>query len=172
MKKFLLVFLCVCFSFLAFGCEIETQLRVATISNMTSKLSTHYSIRVNLEKDDRVAERYVDLQIKSSKENQTLRFGEENADAYTITLEDKDYWYNLTYLISKTNGLEVEGEYQKYEDFGSKIFNFSSQNDVEISFRVVAGKEKENSETGEKILVLSEDISDVLTIKVKKLDDE
>jgi hypothetical protein len=34
---------------------------------------------------------------------------------------------------------------------------------------VVVGKEKENSETGEKILTLSEEISDEVTIKVKKL---
>lgn len=172
MKKFLLIFLCVCFSFLAVGCESETQLRVATISDMTGPLSTHYSIKVVLEEDDRVAERYVDLQIKSSKEGQTLRFGEENGDAYTITLKEKDYWYNLTYLISQTNGIDVEGKYEKYADFGTKIFNFSSQNDVTLTFRVVAGKEKVSEDTGEKILVLSEDISKEVKIKVKKLDEK
>ncbi len=170
MKKIILIFFCVCFSFLALGCESETQLRVATISNITSPLSTHYSIKVNLEEDERVAERFVDLQIKSSKENQTLRFGEENGDAYTITLEEKDYWYNLTYLISKTNGVGVEGNYEKYSDFGNKVFNFSSQNDVTLVFRVVAGKETTSEETGEKILVLSEDISKEVKVKVKKVD--
>ena len=76
MKKLMLIFLCVCFSLLAVGCESETQLRVATISQISSPLSTQYSIKVVLEQDDRVAERFVDLQIKSDKENQTLRFGE------------------------------------------------------------------------------------------------
>ena len=169
MKKFVLIFFCACFSFLAIGCEKETQLRVATISDITSPLSTHYSIKVNLEEDKRVAERYVDLQIKSSKENQTLRFGEENGDAYTITFDEKDYWYNLTYLIGKTNGVGVEGDYEKYADFGNKVYNFSSQNDVTLVFRVVAGKEKTNEETGEKILVLSEDISKEVKVKVKKV---
>ncbi len=172
MKKFLLVFLCVCFSFLAVACESETQLRVASISDLTGPLATRYSIKVVLEEDERVAERYVDLQIKSSKANQTLRFGEENGDAYTITLDEKDYWYNLTYLISKTNGVGVEGNYEKYTDFGNKIFNFSSQNDVTLTFRVVAGKEKVNKETGEKILVLGEDISKEVKIKVKKLKED
>jgi len=172
MKKFILIFLCVCFSFLCVGCESETQLRVATISNITSPLSTHYSIKVVLEEDERVSERYVDLQIKSSKDNQVLRFGEENSDAYSIVLEEKDYWYNLTYLKSKTNGVGVEGNYEKYSDFGNKIFNFTSQNDVDLVFRVVAGKEKVSEDTGEKILVLSEDISKEVKVKVKKLEEK
>ena len=103
------------------GCETETQLRVATISDITSSRSTYYSIKVVLEEDDRVAERYVDLQIKSSKDGQILRFGEENGDAYTITLDEKDYWYNLTYLVSKTNGVGIEGNYEKYENFGRLV---------------------------------------------------
>lgn len=172
MKKFLVIFLCVCFSFLALGCESETQLRVATITQTSSPLSTQYSIKVVLEEDDRVAERFVDLQIKSDKENQTLRFGEENGDAYTIVLKEKDYWYNLTYLISQTNGVGVEGKYEKYSDYGNRIYNFSSQNDVTLTFRVVAGKEKTNQDTGEKILVVGEDISKEVKIKVKKLAEE
>ena len=169
MKKFLLIFLCVCFSFLCVGCETETQLRVATISDITSSRSTYYSIKVVLEEDDRVAERYVDLQIKSSKDGQILRFGEENGDAYTITLDEKDYWYNLTYLVSKTNGVGIEGNYEKYENFGNKIYNFTSQNDVTLTFRVVPGQEKTSEQTGEKILVLSEDISKEVKLKVKKV---
>lgn len=170
MKKFVLIFFCVCFSFLALGCESETQLRVAKISDITTPLSTQYAIRVSLEDDERVEERYVDLQIKSSKDNQTLRFGEENNESYTLTLKKKDYWYNLTYLISQTNGVGMEGEYEKYSDFGNKVFNFSSPNDVTLTFRVVAGKEKENKESGEKILVLGEDISKEVKIKVKKME--
>lgn len=172
MKKFVLIFLCVCFSFLALGCETETQLRVASISDLTAARSTHYSIKVVLEDDDRVSERYVDLQIKSDKENQTLRFGEENGDAYTITLPEKDYWYNLTYLISTTNGAGVEGNYEKYPDYGNRVYNFSSQNDVNLTFRVVAGKEKTNEQTGEKILVVGEDISKELKMKVKKVKED
>ncbi len=172
MKKLMLIFLCVCFSLLAVGCESETQLRVATISQISSPLSTQYSIKVVLEQDDRVAERFVDLQIKSEKENQTLRFGEENGDAYTITLKEKDYWYNLTYLISQTNGVGTEGNYEKYSDYGNRVYNFSSQNDVTLTFRVVAGKEKVNETTGEKILVLSEDISKEVQVKVKKLEEK
>ena len=38
-----------------------------------------------------------------------------------------------------------------------------------LTFRVVAGKEKTSEQTGEKILVLSEDISKEVKLKVKKV---
>ena len=68
----------------------------------------------------------------------------------------------MTFLLNN------DEEYQTYKDYGSKIFNFTSKNDVKLTFRVVAGKVKQNEKTGEKILVLSEDISDEVTIDVKK----
>lgn len=167
-RNLILIVLCVCFSFVLVGCESETKVRSAFISDISGALSTRYSIRVALEKDDRVNDKYVDLQIKVDKENQQLLFGEENGDAYTLRLERNDYWYNLNYLISRTNALKVEGEYQNYQDFGTKVFNFSANNDCKLTFRVVAGQEKKNEETGERILVVSEDISEEVTIDVKK----
>lgn len=167
-KRVIILFLCVCFSFVLVACENETQIRTAYISDVTGAMSTDYSIKVVLDRDDRVDDKYVDLQIRSSKDEQFLKFGLENGDAYTICLPKKDFWYNLTYLISRTNGAKVEGGYLLYEDFGNKIYNFSSQNDVTLTFRVVTGDKKVNEETSEEILVLSEDISAEVKIDVKK----
>ncbi len=168
MKKFVLIILCVCFCFMGAGCENETKLRVAHISEMTGALSTDYAIKVVLYNDGRMEDKYVDLQIKSSKEEQLLTFGEEMQDQYVICLPKSDYWYNLTYLISKTNGATGEAGYQTYEDFGTKVFLFSANNDVDLTFRVVAGQTKKNEETQEEILVLSEDISKEVKVEVKK----
>lgn len=167
-ERLFLVILCVCFCFTMAACESETKVRCAFISDMTGPLSTRYSIKVVLEQDDRVLDKYVDLQIRADQENQQLMFGEENGDEYTLKLPKSDYWYNLTYLISQTNGAGIEGNYLNYEDFGTKVFNFSANNDCKLTFRVVAGQTKTNEQTGEEILVLAEDISEEVTVEVKK----
>ncbi|MGN1200987.1 MAG: hypothetical protein ACI4R8_01800 [Candidatus Caccovivens sp.] len=171
-KRCFLIVLCVCFSFILLGCESETKVRSAFISDMTGPLSTRYSIKVVLEEDDRVSDKYVDLQLKVNQENQQLLFGEENGDEYTLRLPKSDYWYNLTYLISQTNGTGVEAGYKNYEDFGTRVFNFASNNDCKVTFRVVVGQVKTNEETGENILVLSEDISEEVTVDVKKYEEK
>ena len=163
MKKCFVGFLCAIFCFVL-GCTSETELKIAHISEMTVGNGTNYSIRVTLDEDDRMEERFVDLQVKADKENQFIEIGEENVAHKAICFEKKDYWYNLTYLLSDEN---VE-EYQTYKDYGTKIFNFTSKSDVKLTFRVVAGKVKQNETTGEKILVLGESISDEVTIDVKK----
>ncbi len=168
MKKVFLCILCFCL-FLA-GCESETQVNCAHISNITSALSTNYAIKVVLDDDDRVSDKNVGLQIKSSESDLTLVFGEEMGDDYTLSLPNADYWYNLTYLISKTNGVTTEAGYLMYEEYGDRVFRFSADKDVELTFRMVAGETKVNEETGEEILVLSEPISDEVTISVKKKD--
>lgn len=169
MKKFMLVFVCLCLCFLAVGCENETKIRTAHISDITGAMSTKYAVKVVLDDDDRVSDKYVDLQLKSDKEEQILKVAEENGEFFTICLPKKDYWYNLTYLISKSNGTPIDANFTVYEDYGNKVFNFTSQNDFNLTLRVVAGQSKKNGETQENILVLSEDISEEVAIKVKKM---
>ena len=168
MKRFMLIFLCVCVCFLVVGCESETKVSTAHISDITGAMSTNYAIKVVLDDDDRVNDKYVGLQLRSSEEGQYLKFGEELGDTYTLFLPKKDYWYNLTYLISRTNGVGTEAGYLDYEAYGDRVFRFSSPNDVEITFRMMAGEQKKNEATGEEILVLSEPISDEVTVKVRK----
>ncbi len=171
MKKCFLIILSVCFCFLLTACENETKIHSAHISEMTGALSTDYAIKVIVDEDDRMADRFVDLQLRSSEENQILQFGQELGSSYSLNLPKSDYWYNLTYLISKTNGANGES-YVAYEDFGTKVYTFSADNDVNLTFRVVAGKVKTNETTGEEILVVGEDISQEVEIEVKKHQDK
>lgn len=164
MKKFFIGLLGVLFCFVVVGCTNETQLRVAHISNITSGNSTNYAIKVELENDKRVEERYVDLQVKADKAEQFVSIGEENKEMRDVFFEKADFWYNLTYL---TTGGD-ENEYQTYKEHGSKIFNLTTKSDVTLHFRVVAGKVKGKEEQKETILVLSEEISDELALSMKK----
>lgn len=170
-KQMLLVFLSLCFCVLLVGCGDAPELEVAHISDITGALSTDYAIKVVLDDDDRVSEKYVGLQIKANKDETVLQFGEELGDDYTLCLPQKDYWYNLTYLISKTNGVGKEAGYLPYEEYGSRVFRFSAKEEVELTFRMVAGKPKENPENGEQILVLSEPISKEVKMKLKKAEE-
>ena len=167
MKKFILGFLCVCLCFLAVGCETETRVECAHISDITGAMSTQYAIKVVLDDDDRVKDKNVGLQIRSSKENLQLTWGEELGDDYVLSLSKADYWYNLTYLISKTNGVGQEAGYLDYDAYGDRVFRFSANEEVELTFRMVAGNTKKNEGSGEEILVLSEPISKEVTMKVK-----
>lgn len=154
-----------CFSFVV-GCENETKLNVAHISDNTAAQSTNYSIKVVLDDDERVQEKYVDLQIKTDKENQQMSFGEDRKGQELLLFEKKDHWYNLLYLLKQSTG--VASEYKLYKEYGSVVYNFSVPNDVKVTFRVVAGNIKESDDGKETILVLSEEISNELEIKAKK----
>ncbi len=171
MKKIFVLVLCVCLCFLV-GCETETKILSAHISDITGALSTNYAIKVTLDNEERLKEKYVDVQIKSNLDNQVLKFGQELGDNHIIIIPKKDYWYNLTYLISNSNGISKDEGYIKYEEYGDRVFRFSSQNDVKLSFRVVAGQTKQNEQTKEEILVLSEEISEEVDIDVKKFEDK
>lgn len=169
MKKILIALICVCF--LLAGCESEKKLECAHISEITGARSTSYAIKVTLDEDERVEDKFVELQVKCSDEGQVIKIGQELKDFYTIHFDKKDFWYNLTFLTSQSNGLDAGENYQKYDDFGNKVFNLTSDSDTKLTFRVVVGEMKENSQTGEKILVLSEPISKEVEVKMKKFDE-
>ena len=169
MKKKIFMVLCVLFCcVLLFGCEKETMLRVAHISDNTAARSANHSIKVVLDDDERVKEKYVDLQIKSDKEGQRVLIGKDREDQTTVVLDRADFWYNLTYLLDKANGIDVKVEYLQYTEYGDRVYNFNVPNDVKLTFRVVAGDIKEDKDNGDEILVLSEDISDEVSINAKK----
>ena len=167
MKKFFVGILCVFFSVLLLACENETQLRVAHIGDNTAALSTDYSIKVTLDNDDRVKDKYVDLQLKTNNDGQILVFGDELSEKANLVFTKKDYWYNLTYLINQSHQDATEDGYKKYEEYGDKVFNFYTNQDCEVTFRIVAGKLKTNEDTHEQILLLTEDISDEINMKLK-----
>ncbi len=164
MKKLGLILLAILF--VCVGCETQ-GLRCAHLTNATQGLSTNYAIRMVLDEDERVKEKEVDLQIKSSNENQKILFGEEGMDKVELNFVKADEWYNLSYLMAQANGLENE-EYETYQDKGNKTYLFTSLTDTKLTFRVVVGEAVLSDSGNGQVLTSSEPVSDELEIEVKK----
>lgn len=164
MKKLGLILLAILF--VCVGCETQ-GLRCAHLTNATQGLSTNYAIRMVLDEDERVKEKEVDLQIKSSNENQKILFGEEGMDKVELNFVKADEWYNLSYLMAQANGVENE-EYETYQDKGNKTYLFTSLTDTKLTFRVVVGEAVLSDSGNGQVLTSSEPVSDELEIEVKK----
>lgn len=164
MKKLGLILLAILF--VCVGCETQ-GLRCAHLTNATQGLSTYYAIRMVLDEDERVKEKEVDLQIKSSNENQKILFGEEGMDKVELNFVKADEWYNLSYLMAQANGLGNE-EYETYQDKGNKTYLFTSLVDTKLTFRVVVGEAVLSDSGNGQVLTSSEPVSDELEIEVKK----
>lgn len=164
MKKLGLILLAILF--VCVGCETQ-GLRCAHLTNATQGLSTNYAIRMVLDEDERVKEKEVDLQIKSSNENQKILFGEEGMDKVELNFVKADEWYNLSYLMAQANGLGNE-EYETYQDKGNKTYLFTSLTDTKLTFRVVVGEAVLSDSGIGQVLTSSEPVSDELEIEVKK----
>ncbi len=153
-------------SFFMFSCENSTQLRCATISEITSAGSENYGVRINFLNDSRLKEKYVDLQIKCNKICD-LVFWEENQEKITLKIDDFDEWYSLTNLIVQAKGEEDTETFEKFSEITSKTYLFNYSKSVDITLRVVAGDVEENSAGSGQILVGSEPISSQYTLKIK-----
>lgn len=164
MKKLGLILLAILF--VCVGCETQ-GLRCAHLTNATQGLSTNYAIRMVLDEDERVKEKEVDLQIKSSNENQKILFGEEGMDKVELNFVKADEWYNLSYLMAQANGLGNE-EYETYQDKGNKTYLFTSLVDTKLTFRVIVGEAVLSDSGNGQVLTSSEPVSDELEIEVKK----
>ena len=159
---------CFCFLFiiLCAGCEND-GLKTAYLSDATNGLSTNYAIKMVLSEDERVNDRYVDLQIKSDRAGQIIYFGEEGNEKTSIMFENADDWYNITILLSQANDKSEEEKYEKYSEKGNKTYIFTSNSDVKLTFRVVVGNVTDNDEKTGQLLTSVESVSDELVIDVK-----
>ena len=165
-SKIFVVFFLIISIFFLFACENSTQLRCATISEITSSGSDNYAVRINYLKDNRLKEKYTDVQIKCDKVCQLI-FWEENQEKITLNIDDFDEWFSLTSLIFQANDREGEETFEKFTDATGKTYLFNYDGTLQITLRVVAGDIEDNSAGTGKILVGSEPISPQLTIKIK-----
>ena len=160
--------LCLCLLFVVFCVACESDgLKTAYLNDATNGLSTNYAIKVVLSEDERVNDRYVDLQVRSDKAGQIISFGEEGSDKVDIVFENADDWYNITVLLNKANDKSGEEIYEKYSEKGNKTYLFTSNSDVNLTFRVVVGNVTDNDEKTGQLLTSVESVSDELEINVK-----
>lgn len=165
MKKLLLCFLSAILVFMV-GCDNQ-GLQCAHLTNGTQGLSRTYAVRMVLDNDSRVEERFVDLQIKSSASNLTLNFGEERQDRQDIVITNGDEWYNITVLLANSNGMSGNETYEKYGEKGNMTYIFTTKTDATLTFRVVVGEAVQNDAGTGYVLTSIEKISNELEIKAK-----
>lgn len=167
MKKLILPIFCFVAIFMM-GCENSTNLRCATIREITSAGSENYGVSVSFMEDERVKEKFVDVQVKANEECQ-LVFWEENGEKMTLNLYKKDDWYSLTSLIAIAQDKPNTEKFMPFKDAVTKTYIFNSEKPVELTLRVVAGDVEENSQKTGDVLVGSEDISDEFKLKIQKV---
>lgn len=148
------------------ACEDATQIKCASISEITTAGSKNFGVRINYQEDKRLEGKSTDVQIKFSRIGE-YTFWEENSDKLTFTITQMDEWYSITNLIYKAKGKEGEEKFEDLKDVKTKYYLINFNGKSEVTFRVVAGqKEKNINETGE-ILVGSEPISTQFVLKIK-----
>lgn len=165
-KKFIITLMVTCCMFVIAGCEDATQIRCASISEITSAGSDNYGVRISYQADSRLEGKGTDIQVKFSKIG-TYTFWEENDQKLEFVITEMDEWFSMTSLICKAKGREGEEEFEELKEAKSKFYLFNFEGKSEITLRVVAGQKEENiNRTGE-ILVGSEPISSQFTLKIK-----
>ena len=149
------------------ACENSTNLRCATIRDITSPGSENYGVSIAFQDDKRLEESGVDVQIKSDKIGQ-LTFWQENGQKYTLNIDQKDNWYSLTSLLVIAQQKPDTEKFEKFSEATNRSYLFNSTQPLTLTIRVVAGDiEKNSKETGE-VLVGSEDISEEFKLKIEK----
>lgn len=152
------------------GCENATQLRTASITEITASGSENYGVRVSFAQDKRLEGKGVDVQVKFSRTGEIVIW-QENQTKYNYQIEDYDEWYSLTVLFNNLENPESPNTetFEKYEKAVTKtyLFNYAGEGKMEITLRAVAGDIHENGyKTGE-ILLDSTPISEQFTLKIK-----
>ena len=148
------------------ACENATQIRTATITEITSVGSKNYGVRITFANDSRLEGKNVDVQVKFNKIG-NITFWEENNEKLNFEIEEIDEWYSITNLQAKANGREGTENFEKHNEALTRTYLWNYDGNIAINIRVVAGQKEANSEEKGYILVGSEPISDTFTLKIK-----
>lgn len=156
--------------FIFSGCEQSTQIKAATISEITAAGSENYGVRVNFLKDSRFEGKGVDVQVKFNKTG-TIIIWQENQPKFEYEILESDEWYSMTSIFAiKDNPENANTEtFEVFEDASAKtyLFNYSGEGKMEITLRAVAGTKQENAYKKGEILADSMPISDQFTVNIK-----
>lgn len=156
--KFLaLLIMCAC---IFAGCENSNEITVAYLSNATSAGSDDYSVKISFQQDDRVEEKYYDIQIMSDVENLSFTFFREGDGQMSATISQKDRWNSLTSLIYSSMGQEGRETFSRIKDAVDVIYVFNVEQPAKLFFRVVAGEVEDNAEGTGQILANTQPVSE------------
>lgn len=143
------------------GCESGNTLRTASFTNITMAGSDDYTFRITFSEDERVDERYYDIQIKADGEKK-ISIGKEFEDKKEIQLSTM--WNSLTSLLVEEPNTET---FTKGKDAVSLVYIFNAVEKTKVTLRVVVGGIEQNAEGTGQIITSPEDASNEFTIETK-----
>lgn len=165
-KKILIALLISVLSFTLLGCEKSTQIKAASIREITSSGSDIYGVVISYAEDDRLEGKGTDIQVKFNNIG-TIKIGKENQERFDYRVGDYDEWYSMTNIFAQAENKQGQEKFEKYEDALTKTYLFEYDGDMKITFRVVVGDIEENTDGTGEILAGSEPVSDQFTLKIK-----
>lgn len=160
------------FSFIAglglllFGCEYANNIRTASFANITAYGSDKNTVRIAFEKDERVNDKYFDIQVRSS-EAVDLNITEELRESLDVQITDTK-WNSLATLFVNAKGEPNTESFEVYKKVQSKTYIITSEKEVTLTFRVVIGEAEKNSNGMGYILTNSKEVSDEFKLKLAK----
>lgn len=161
MKKIISFVLLPIFCLILTACESGNTLRTATFSEITSAGSEDYTFKVMFSEDERVDEKYYDLQIKADG-NKKIVIGKEFEEKKEIQLTEN--WQSLTTLLLREPDTET---FTKGKDAGSLIYIFNAEEKTKVILRAVVGGITDNANKTGKIITNPEPASAEFEIETK-----
>ena len=165
MRKFFVCFGVLLLAICLFGCENATEIEAGFISSLSSPSSEVQAVKITFSDDSRLEGKGVDCQLRFLKAGQITLWldGQEKVD---YEIQQYDYWYSLTEILAQAKGEKLE--FESFDNAISKTILFQSQQEQEVSIRVVAGQREMNFENDGEILVGTEPISNQFRLKLGK----
>jgi len=143
------------------GCEESNTVKTVAFSNITGAGSKDYTVKVMFIEDERVDNKYYDIQIKADKEIK-IKIGKEMEEKKEISINEN--WNSLTTLLIDTPNTET---FTKGSDAVTLVYIFTSQDKAKITFRAVVGGIEENAYGSGYIITSPEACSDELVLEMK-----
>ena len=161
MKKILSLILLPFFCLLLTACESGNILRTASFTDITSAGSEDYSFKVTFAEDERVDEKYYDLQIKADGEKK-ISIGKEFEEKKEVLLSDN--WQSLTTLLLDEPNTET---FIKGKDILTLVYIFNAEEQTKVILRAVVGGTTENASKTGKIITNPEQASSEFVMQTK-----
>lgn len=162
MKKIVYVFcLCVLAGVILSGCEKGNTLVTASFSNITMAGSENNTVKIVFSQDDRVDNRYYDVQIKANKNGKIEACKEFNAKKEVSLTTD---WQSMTTLLLDEINTE---EFVKGSEAVPIVFIFTTTEPIVITLRVVTGGVEDNASGRGQIITSTEICSKEFSLDLK-----
>lgn len=155
--KFLaLLIICAC---IFAGCESSNEITVAYLSNATSAGSEDYAVKITFQQDDRVENKYYDIQIMSDVDDLQFTFFQEGEGKMSATISQSNRWNSLTSIIYSSMGQEGKESFEQLKNAVDVIYVINVEKPAKLFFRVVAGEVEDNADGTGEILANTQPVS-------------